>query len=367
MKLVYITNTISGAGGVQRVLAVKTHYLVAHKGYDIAIVVTNAKAQEPIYYDFHPDIEIITIEPNRSPLFYYGSYKKLLNSALKKLKPDVVIMCDNGLKSFILPYITRKKYPLVYEMHVSKHILVKPTGVIKRFFRKYFIYKLMSYCVAKYNKFVVLTTSAMQEWQLNNIEVIPNSLWFNPNAFSTASNKIAIAVGRHVYEKGYDRMLEAWKLISDKHPDWILKIYGETNRECDLKLLSERLNITETVKFCSPQKDIETAYSEASINLLTSRYEGFGLVLIESAACGVPSVAFDCPVGPRGIINNGKDGFLIEDNDIKAFVMAVEKLIEDEELRVEMGKNAKLKAKTFALEPIMERWDELFKSLVNSK
>ncbi len=366
MKLVYITNTISGAGGIQRILAVKANYLVMQKGYDIAIVVTNTKVDEPIYYDFHSDIEIITIEPNRSALYYYMSYKKLMRSALKNLKPDVVIMCDNGLKSFLLPHIARKEYPLVYEMHVSKHILVNSEGVIKRLFRKYFLYRYMSYMAAKYDRFVVLTSSGAKEWQLNNIEIIPNPLWFTPNVVSKVSNKIAIAVGRHVYEKGYDRMLEAWKIVSDKHPDWILKIYGEVNEECNLKALSERFNITETVQFCNPQKDIELAYSEASINLLTSRYEGFGLVLLEAAACGVPSVAFDCPVGPKSIIINGKDGFLIKDGNVKAFALAVEKLIEDEELRKKMGRDAKQKAKTFVIEPIMEKWDELFKSLVKN-
>ena len=365
MKLVYITNTISGAGGIQRILAVKANYLVREKGYDLAIVVTNADDQ-PIYYDFHPSIEIITIKPDRSALSYYFSYKKLIKSALKKLNPDIVVMCDNGLKSFLLPRITRKKYPLVYEMHVSKHILVKPAGVIKRLFRKHFLYRYMAYWAAKYDKFVVLTSSAIQEWQLNNIEAIPNPLWFTPDMISTTGNKIAIAVGRYVYEKGYDRMLEAWKLISDKHPDWVLKIYGDTNGDSSIKTLAENLGIIQTIEFCNPKKDIKAAYTEASVHLLTSRYEGFGLVLIEAAACGVPSVAFDCPVGPKDIITNGKDGFLIEDGKITAFASAVEKLIENEELRQEMGKNAKQKANTYAIEPIMERWDKLFKSFVEN-
>ncbi|QYJ67490.1 glycosyltransferase family 4 protein [Flavobacterium litorale] len=361
MRLVYITNTISGAGGIQRILAIKANYLVAHKNYDVTIIVTNAKTEEPIRYNFHSDIKIFTITPNRSLLSYYSSYKKLIKSTLKALNPNIIVMCDNGLKSFLLPKFIKHQYPVVYEMHVSKQIILSSYGIFKGLVSKY-----MQHYASRYDKFVVLTNSGLKEWKLNNANVIPNPTWIVNPSVSNLHNKIAVALGRQVREKGYDRMLQAWKIVVDKHPDWTLKIYGDSNTDYDISKITEELNITKNVLFCEPNTNVEAVFEAASINLLASRYEGFGMVLLEAAACGVPSVAFDCPVGPKNIITDGKDGLLITDGDIEAFASAVEKLIQDEELRIEMGKNAIQKAKQFAIAPIMEQWDTLFKSLVKN-
>lgn len=365
MKLAYITNTINGAGGIQRILAVKSNYLIKHENYEVTIIVTNA-TEEPIYYTFHPLIKIITINPDRSALHYYNSYKKLINKTLVAIQPDVVSVCDNGLKSYLLPYITSKKYPMVYELHVPKHIQQKQNIGINIRLKQYVMHKLMGHLAKGFEKFVVLTKQGLQEWNLNSIEVIPNPLWLHTDAVSSLTNKIAIAVGRHVYEKGYDRMLEAWKIIMESQPGWILKIYGEANKEYNVLLMAKSLGISDSVQFMTAQDNIEAAYNEASIHLLTSRYEGFGLVLLEAAAYGVPSVAFDCPVGPKDIITHGKDGYLIENGDISAFAEAVINLIENNTLRQNMGNNAKEKAEIFAIEPIMEKWDRLFKSLVKA-
>lgn len=361
MRLLYITTKISGAGGMQRVLAVKSDFLIVNKGYEIHILTTNAEDDESVLYDFNPGIGFHNITPRRSALHYFWSYKRLLNGCVEAVNPDIIIMMDNGLKSFLLPFILKKEYPLIYELHVSKYIL-KTEGIMA--VKDKFIFPFMAFAASRFDAFVVLTQKGSSEWRLKNLHVIPNPLWFTINKTSTSESKIAIAVGRHVYEKGYDRMFAVWKQIIVLHPNWQLHIYGDTDKETDLYGLAKQEGIVDNVKFFGAEKDIIKVYQNASIYLMTSRYEGFGMVLLEAMACGLPCIAFDCPVGPSGIIKDNYNGFLIEDGDIQNFTETLKKLIENKDMRIEMGYNAKVSSAGFALPLVMKQWDTLFESVL---
>lgn len=119
------------------------------------------------------------------------------------------------------------------------------------------------------------------------------------------------------------------------------------------------------VKFHNPVINIKDKYLESSIMLLTSRSEGFGMVLIEAMECGLPCVSFDCPSGPADIIKNDEDGFLINLEDVNAMTDKISLLIENKELRKTMGEHAKKNVKRFSPDNIVRLWDELFKSLIN--
>ena len=361
MKLLYITTRISGAGGMQRVLSVKTDYLV-RKGYTISILTTNADADAVIYH-FNPQISFYNIKPDRSTLKYFQSYKVLLNNIVDEASPDVIIMCDNGLKGFLLPFLLKKKYPLVYERHGSKFIEDKPSDkTLLNTFKNKLTYRFMDYSAKRFDRFVVLTQAAKKEWNVSDIEAIPNPLWFEEKTASSLENKVAIAVGRHTYEKGYDRMFEAWAKVIAKHHDWVLRIYGDSEKTYDVKALAKKFGVSSNVEFLPSKKDILAAYQQASLCLMTSRTEGFGMVLLEAMACGVPCVAFDCPVGPAEIISNNLDGFLVQDGDMSQFFNKVCELIEDKDLRKKMGEQAKINSQKFDLEPIMHKWIALFNS-----
>ena len=187
--------------------------------------------------------------------------------------------------------------------------------------------------IQKYDRFVVLTVESIAEWKINNTIVIPNPLWFTCEKPSSLKSKKVIAAGRHTYEKGFDRMLLIWKKVVAKHPDWQLEIYGKSSESNDLKVLAEKLNISNTVVFQELVQAIDKKYVEASFYLTTSRFEGFGMVLIEAMASGLPCVAYDCPCGPRGILTQNEDGFLIENGNEEEYVKAVETLIKNETLR----------------------------------
>lgn len=356
MKLLYITNKIAGVGGIQRVLSVKASYLAEHYGYDVTILATNQFGNSKIEYPLSPKVNTITINPKRSLLFYFFSYKKLIQQFAATEKPDVVVMCDNGIKSFLLPLIV-KDIPLVYESHTTQYNVENENKGIARIG-----YKIAARLIRKFDAVVSLTKCGAAELSVLNVYVIPNPLWINADEESSLSAKKLVVLGRHNYQKGFDRLFEAWKIISARHPDWIIEIYGEDNPDYDIKAMAAALSLDRIV-FKKTVQDVAIAYADAAINLLPSRYEGFGLVIIEAAAFGVPTVAFDCPVGPREIITTGKDGLLIPDGDIKAFADAVCMLIKDQSFRTELGKGAKVMSQRYAIAPVMEQWDRLFKSL----
>jgi glycosyltransferase involved in cell wall biosynthesis len=363
MKLVYITNRIDGPGGLERVLSIKASMLADNYDYDVSIITLNQDS-DTLFYDFSPKISYHNINASGNPLIHTYKYIFQLRKMVKKLNPDVIAVCDDGLKGFFVPLITGKPCAMIYERHVSR-IVAEGEGkpnLIKKGIAKV-TYALMDYGAKKYDAFVVLTQGNIKEWKSGNIKVISNPLSFYPAESSNLEKKKVIAVGKHCNQKGYDLLLKIWKIIVEKHPDWILEIYGSFNTDYNLIELSKNLNIENNVKLFKPVKNIKNKFLEASIHVLSSRFEGFGMVIIEAMACGVPPISFDCPCGPSDIISNKEDGILVENGNIKSFSEALLSLIESKEKRMIMGKKAKQNVKRFLPENITEEWNKLFLSL----
>lgn len=176
-------------------------------------------------------------------------------------------------------------------------------------------------------------------------------------------HKQVIAVGRYVPQKGFDRLIPAWQLVARKHPDWILRIYGDGMRE-QLQQQIDSLGITASCILEPTVSNIVDKYCESSIFALSSRFEGFGMVIIEAMACGVPPVSFTCPCGPQDIISDGKDGLLVEDGNIEQLAEKISYLIENEDIRKKMGQQARMDVQRFRIENIAEQWKQLFESLI---
>ncbi len=362
IKLLYITNGIKGAGGLERVLSIKAGYLAEVLGYEVHILVLNHNGATP-FYDFSPKIKLHDIAVGGNPLQYIRSYSRGIKSLVDKIRPDVISVCDDGLKGFFLPMILRKPCAMIYERHVSKIVELGPDpGIGKRLAvnAKFF---LMNKLGASFDKFVVLTSDNTSEWHLKNIMVIPNPLSFYPAESSALENKIVMAVGKQAYQKGYDRLLHIWKEVSDRNPGWKLHIYGKKDPAQKLPELAAQLGIAESVAFFDPERKIEQKFLSSSIFAFASRFEGFGMVLTEAMACGVPCVSFDCPCGPRDIVRHNEDGYLVPNGDLHEFAEHLEKLIRNDELRLSFGRKAKENSKRFLPESIMPHWDSLFNSL----
>ena len=358
-RLLYITNSISGSGGLERVLSIKLSYLTEELDYEIYVIVLNNGDQNP-FYEFSEKIVYFSIAVGGNPVKYILSFKNGIQKIVNELNPDIILVCDDGLKGFILPSIINTSAKWIYERHVSKLIEANDSdSVLKKIINKV-KWSLMDFFGSRFDKFVVLTDNNKKEWKsLNNLTVISNPLSFYPDNKSSLQNKEIICVGKISYQKGQDLLLKAWEKISLKYPGWVLKLYGKR----DNFFLSVD-DLPEGVLYYPPTNDIESSYLSSSIYVMSSRFEGFGMVLIEAMACGVPCVSFDCDYGPSDIIRHGHDGLLVPKGDVHLLESSISSLIEDEKIRRELGGNARESVKRYQVKNIISEWNSLFNKLL---
>lgn len=365
MKILYVVPNVNNGDGIAKILSIKTNYLIENYGFEITILTQN-KGHNNLFFHFNKNIVFYDMHLKGNAFQFFNSFKYHLKNTITEIKPDRIIVCDNGLKAFLIPFIIKLKIPLLLEIHSSLFIEEKNK---KNTFLAFLASKLTCFYkrigASKYNQVIVETQESIKEWKLISGIVIPNPLWFSTDEKSKSSQKNVIAVGRHVYEKGFDRLLEIWKKTLNNYPDWNLTIYGKTNPDFDLVDLAKKLNIDKNITFCEPITNINEKYLEASIYLMTSRYEGFGMVLIEAMASGLPCIAYDCPCGPRTIIENNHNGYLIENGNENQFIENLKKLIENENLRIEMGFKAKTSVNKYQIETIMKQWHKVLKAEIN--
>ena len=177
-----------------------------------------------------------------------------------------------------------------------------------------------------------------------------------------SESKRVIAVGRLEWQKGYDNLIKIWEIVSEIHPDWKLAIFGEGTLKSSLKTTIKSAGLT-NINIYPFTSNISKEYSNSSIFALSSRFEGFSLVLLEAMQHGLPCIAFDCPFGPSDVIENNKCGYVIDNNNINLFAEKLCNLIESVELRSNFSDAARKRAKLYNIDVIMERWKRLFKSL----
>ena len=218
----------------------------------------------------------------------------------------------------------------------------------------------------KLDQFVVLTKEDRLAWsEIKNVCVIPDPLAFTPKRVSPLTDKRVIAVGRYVYQKGFDLLLRAWIQVEKHCPDWELVVYGEGNR-APYQQLRKELGIDSTrCHLCERSSNIEKEYCSSSIFAFSSRFEGFGMVLVEAMACGLPVVSFDCPCGPKDIVKDGEDGLLVENGNVEQLAEKLIHLITDASQRAALSRSAQQRAQYYQMEHIAGMWKGLFEEVVN--
>ncbi|MBE8723643.1 glycosyltransferase family 4 protein [Flavobacterium hungaricum] len=362
MKLLYIVPKIKNAGGVARVIAVKANYFTQNFGYEVHILSQNEESK-PAFYDFDSRISFHNMTLEGTIFHFFSSFKKSINQAIREINPDIILVADNGLKAFLVPFITNTKKPIVFECHGSK--FVEEREVKTNMFSKIIRgtkYRFKDFSARRFTRVVALSNKNLSEWKISNGIVIPNPNWIGKAGKAAYKNTKVIAIARNSYEKGLDRLLVIWEKIHPKHPEWILNIYTD-----DTESLTEMIKdskILFSINIHNFVSNIEEKYLESSLYAMTSRTEGFGMVLLEAMSLGIPCLAFDCPVGPRTLIKDNENGYLIPDGNFDLYVEKLSYLMNNEEERIRLGLAGNETAKLFSIEKIMKDWKMFFDELI---
>ena len=376
MKLLYCIRGLYNSGGMERILTDKLNYLSQNYNYEIYVITTDQK-EKNIFFPLNKEIKHIDLGINylddinknffKRILVYIQKQKeheKKLKNIINEIKPEILISLGDEDRNFIYKF-KNKNIKIVREHHFNKKHLLQNEA-------RNFIYKLKAYymhfkdiyLVDKYDEFIVLTEEDKENWHNKKIKSIPNFINFIPEKSSNCENKKIISVGRLEYQKGYDILINVWNIISKKYPNWILEIYGEGIERESLQNKINKLGLEKSFILKGAVKNIQDKYLESSIYVMSSRYEGMPMVLLESMAYGLPVVSFDCPCGPKDIIKDNEDGFLVKFGNIEQMAEKIEKLILDEEKRKFFGKNARKNIQRYSQDKIMNQWKELFESLL---
>lgn len=377
LKIVYITPALYMAGGVERVLSIKANYFAEQFGYDITIILTEGKGK-PLAYPLSDKIKVVNLDVNFEELwtcsfvkkvFVYlrkqWQYKRKLKAELMRIRPDIT---DSLLRREI-NFITKIKdgSKKIGELHVNRanyrNFEANESNWLKELFAKFWMKNLIAH-LKKLDKFVVLTEEDKAAWtELDNVVAIHNPVSFKPASVSPLTEKRVIAVGRYVYQKGFDLLLRAWKKVETECPDWRLDIFGDGDRS-QYEQLAEELGIDSSrCHLNAPTNQIQKEYINSSVFAVSSRFEGLSMALLEAAACGLPIVSFACPCGPRDLISDGVDGLLVEKENVDALADSLVKVMKSPETRERMGSAILKKTELFRIDYLAEQWRRLFESL----
>jgi len=379
MKIVYIIDSLALKGGAERIITEKMNYLATIYNYDVSVIT---------YYQFH--------EPNTYPLsckvkqinlsipFYqqyrysypkrlwlkWGFYRQLqleLQQTVNSINPDILIGVGYTLADVVCSI--KCQAAKIIESHEARMytqspLLHKNTSLFSTIYailnRKIYL----NIVEKRADAVVTLTKGDALEWKnAKRVEIIPNFSIMPISNLSNGESKRVIAIGRLEWQKGYDKLIDIWKLVSPTHSDWQLDIYGEGSLEADLKKrINEAGLINVTIHPFT--HNISQEYAKSSIQVLTSRFEGFSLVLLEAMRHGLPCVTFDCPFGPKELIDDNKCGYVIENDNINQFAERLNYLIDNQQVRKRFAKEALMKSRKYNVDNIMNLWKELFNSLL---
>ena len=379
MKIVYCIQSTHNSGGMERVLTRKVNYL-AQAGHEVSIITFDQQGRKP-FFELHPKINCydlsIPYKQHQKPgllnrLALYARLPRLrrlhrsrLEQLLLKLRADIVVSMLNE-EAYFLPSMQdgSKK---VLEFHFSQYSglqdLRKGIWRLIDGWRK----KKEERLARSFDRFIVLTHEDATLWgSLPNLRVIPNPLPFYSDSPSDCSAHQLLAMGRYDEQKHFDLLIDLWAQLAPEYPDWRLVIAGDGKLRPELTAQVERLGL-KSVELMRPTHQVQELYRASSIYTMTSRYEGLPMVLIEAQQMGLPIVSFACPCGPRDVITDGVDGYLLEVGDHEGFIQALHRLIDSEAERQRMGAAARIASERYDLEHIMKSWLALFDELVHSK
>jgi glycosyltransferase involved in cell wall biosynthesis len=283
----------------------------------------------------------------------------LIRRRLRSLRPGVLVSTRPSLHAAALKYAPRRLAVVGWE-HMHLDARANFPQMMRRLLRT----------VPRLDGLVTLTEGDRRAWKdrLGDadviLEAIPNAVPWAVAEASSLDQKVVVSAGRFVERKGFVRLVQAYEPVARRHPDWQLHLYGRGEQEEQVAKEIRRLGVEQQVIMKGQSDEFDKVLGEAAIFANGAHYEGFGMVMTEALSKGVPLVGFDVPIGPREIVQDGVNGRLIPDGDLDGFAKALLQLIEDEDLRRQMGVNAQATARSYEIGAIGRRWDDLIDRVV---
>ncbi|GAA3347005.1 hypothetical protein GCM10020358_60150 [Amorphoplanes nipponensis] len=199
------------------------------------------------------------------------------------------------------------------------------------------------------------------------LERIPNGIPPARLPPAALENKVLVAAGRLTKQKGFDLLVEAWSTVAERHPDWQLQIFGWGAHKDKLAARIGELGLADQVRLMGTTRTLDEHLAGASAYVLSSRFEGLPMVLLEALTVGLPAVAFDCPTGPAEIIEDGRNGLLIPPEDVPALADGICRMIEKPEERRAMGRAALASSERYTIGTVKLAWEKLFAELADRR
>ncbi|MGM9699487.1 MAG: glycosyltransferase family 4 protein [Prevotella sp.] len=355
MKIVYVVEDFSENGGVERIVSDKANTLAAELLHEVTLI-TVYRDSRPQRYQLHESVNFMQLDvpfaqkgnnglarlASRMKTMFIAVYR--LNRAVSRIKPDIIFFTTT-LGAILLPFCLTKARK-IYESHLARNF--------NPFNRLFFLTELSA------ERIVCLTKGDARQFKhAREVNVIPNYVNTAAKHVVDYGVKKAIAVGRLEHQKGFDIMINCWQKVAMQYPDWQLHIYGEGAMREQLQQQINTLNLQDKVRLCGRNDNIMEVYSNYSLHLMTSRYEGLPMTLIEAQSCGLPSVVFNFKYGATDVVRSGHNGIVVKQNDCGLMSDAIAKMLSSEALRKEYGTNALSIGRRYLKENVFKKWMQI--------
>lgn len=359
MKITCVIGTLGG-GGAERVMTYLADGLAA-RGHEVTLLTLDDSV--PDFYSLSSAVHRVRANlPTFQKPSFWGGIPRLwrLMRAVRATKPDVVI---SFMTVSVLAACWLLRVPYIYADHLDVRYLAY--SLKWRVLRNFLLRRAYRVTVLseRDRKFIALYHPRWKPAVIYN-PALPVGKDTAPRPeFFKEGKKYVVAIGRLVQQKGFDRLLEAWRRVCDDFPDWQLCIIGAGPDEAELKGLAETLDVQYSVQFVPPVQGLQGVYQHAQLYAMSSRAEGFPMVLLEAMAAGLPAVSFNC-TGPDVIIRDGVDGFLVKQNYTDRLAAKMAELMKDDEKRRQFGERAREVTQRFSLQAYLDAYETLCKDAV---
>lgn len=347
MKILFFINSLKHKSGTERVACNLANLFSDDLNFEVAIINRDTEFNDAAYH-ISDNVNVVKAAGN-----FFDFYNQS-QSYIKSFKPDILVFHNMGKLSLLLSLLRKNGAKSVSLEHVAFDI------------RPHWVKVFSKILYRNIDGVVVLTDHDKESYhffkkkltKICNISPysIDQNLVYNPNCFDI------ISIGRLTYQKNFSSLLDAWKLISDNNPKWKLKIYGTGEDQSLLtnKIIDEKLS---NVSLLGAVSNVDQIYKKSAFFVMSSRFEGLPMVLIEAQTFGLPIISYDCPHGPAEVIKHGLNGLLVENQNYELLANAIQELINNECKRISLSSQAIQDAERYSVESVLSVWKNFLASL----